>query len=42
LVADLSAWLATQNALLTEFRAGGRSLEQAFLALTTDSATTRR
>jgi hypothetical protein len=33
-VAELTAWLATQNALLTELRAGGRSLEQAFLSLT--------
>jgi ABC-2 type transport system ATP-binding protein len=34
LLADLAAWLATQNVLLTELRAGSRSLEQAFLALT--------
>jgi ABC-2 type transport system ATP-binding protein len=33
-VAELTAWLATQNALLTELRAGSRSLEQAFLTLT--------
>ena len=33
-IAELTAWLATQNALLTELRAGSRSLEQAFLALT--------
>jgi ABC-2 type transport system ATP-binding protein len=34
LVAELTAWLAAQNALLTELRAGGRSLEQAYLTLT--------
>lgn len=33
-VAELTTWLATQNALLTELRAGSRSLEQAFLTLT--------
>jgi ABC-2 type transport system ATP-binding protein len=33
-VARLAAWLASQGALLTELRAGSRSLEQAFLALT--------
>jgi len=33
-IAQLTAWLATQNALLTELRAGSRSLEQAFLTLT--------
>ena len=33
-IAELSAWLVTQNALLTEFRAGRRSLEQAFLTIT--------
>jgi ABC-2 type transport system ATP-binding protein len=33
-IAELTAWLATQHALLTELRAGSRSLEQAFLALT--------
>ncbi len=32
-IAQLTAWLATQDALLTELRAGSRSLEQAFLAL---------
>jgi hypothetical protein len=38
-VATLTAWLATQDVLLTELRAGSRSLEQAFLALTsTDRA----
>ncbi len=34
LVASLSAWLADRDILLTELRAGTRSLEQAFLALT--------
>jgi ABC-2 type transport system ATP-binding protein len=34
LVAQLTRWLAEQDALLTELRAGSRSLEQAFLALT--------
>ena len=33
-VARLAAWLASQGALLTELRAGSRTLEQAFLALT--------
>jgi hypothetical protein len=33
-IATLTAWLAGQEALLTELRAGSRSLEQAFLALT--------
>jgi ABC-2 type transport system ATP-binding protein len=33
-IAELTTWLATQNVLLTELRAGSRSLEQAFLALT--------
>jgi ABC-2 type transport system ATP-binding protein len=37
-IARLTAWLATQNVLLTEFRAGSRSLEQAFLALTASDA----
>jgi hypothetical protein len=36
-IAQLTAWLATQGALLTELRAGGRSLEQAFLSLTNNS-----
>jgi hypothetical protein len=36
-IAQLTAWLATQNALLTELRAGSRSLEQAFLSLTTNA-----
>jgi ABC-2 type transport system ATP-binding protein len=33
-IAELTAWLASQNVLLTELRAGSRSLEQAFLTLT--------
>jgi ABC-2 type transport system ATP-binding protein len=33
-IAELTAWLASQHSLLTELRAGSRSLEQAFLALT--------
>jgi ABC-2 type transport system ATP-binding protein len=33
-VAQLAVWLAERGALLTELRAGSRSLEQAFLALT--------
>ncbi len=33
-IAQLATWLAEQGALLTELRAGSRSLEQAFLALT--------
>jgi ABC-2 type transport system ATP-binding protein len=33
-IAQLTAWLATQDVLLTELRAGSRSLEQAFLSLT--------
>jgi len=33
-IAQLTQWLATQNILLIELRAGSRSLEQAFLALT--------
>lgn len=37
-IAHLTAWLATQNVLLTELRAGSRSLEQAFLALTASDA----
>jgi hypothetical protein len=35
-IAELTAWLAAQNVLLTELRAGSRSLEQAFLTLTAD------
>ena len=37
-IAELTAWLATQNAQLTELRAGTRSLEQAFLSLTSRQA----
>jgi ABC-2 type transport system ATP-binding protein len=38
-IAELTGWLASQNVLLTELRAGSRSLEQAFLTLTaSDSA----
>jgi ABC-2 type transport system ATP-binding protein len=33
-IAALTSWLAAQEALLTELRAGSRSLEQAFLTLT--------
>jgi ABC-2 type transport system ATP-binding protein len=33
-IAELTAWLAGKNSLLTELRAGSRSLEQAFLTLT--------
>jgi ABC-2 type transport system ATP-binding protein len=36
ILARLTAWLAEQGALLTELRAGSRSLEQAFLTLTTN------
>jgi ABC-2 type transport system ATP-binding protein len=35
-IAQLTTWLATQNVLLTELRAGSRSLEQAFLTITGD------
>src|SRR5437870_8678674 len=35
-IAELTAWLVTRGVLLTELRAGSRSLEQAFLTLTTD------
>jgi ABC-2 type transport system ATP-binding protein len=38
LIADLTQWLRSQGVLLTELRAGGRSLEQAFLALTSNEA----
>lgn len=38
-IAELTAWLASQNALLTELRAGSRSLEQAFLTLTASDST---
>jgi ABC-2 type transport system ATP-binding protein len=37
-VAQLTAWLASQDILLTELRAGSRSLEQAFLSLTDATA----
>jgi len=40
LIARLTAWLAAQHSLLTELRAGSRSLEQAFLALTGSTETT--
>jgi ABC-2 type transport system ATP-binding protein len=33
-IAQLTAWLAARDVLLTELRAGSRSLEQAFLTLT--------
>jgi ABC-2 type transport system ATP-binding protein len=36
-MAQLTAWLATQGALVTELRAGSRSLEQAFLSLTSNA-----
>jgi ABC-2 type transport system ATP-binding protein len=36
-IAALTTWLATQGALLTELRAGSRSLEQAFLTLTSSA-----
>ena len=35
-IAQLTLWLASREVLLTEFRAGSRSLEQAFLMLTAD------
>jgi ABC-2 type transport system ATP-binding protein len=38
LIATLTAWLASQDVLLTDLRAGSRSLEQAFLSLTDDSS----
>jgi ABC-2 type transport system ATP-binding protein len=37
-IAELSTWLAGRNVLLTELRAGSRSLEQAFLTITQDQA----
>ena len=37
-IATLTTWLAAQNTLLTELRAGSRSLEQAFLTLTASDA----
>jgi ABC-2 type transport system ATP-binding protein len=33
-IAELTTWLATQHILLTELRAGSRTLEQAFLTIT--------
>jgi ABC-2 type transport system ATP-binding protein len=38
-IADLAGWLASQRALLTELRAGSRTLEQAFLTLTSTEIT---
>jgi ABC-2 type transport system ATP-binding protein len=38
-IAELTTWLASQNTLLTELRAGSRSLEQAFLTLTATDET---
>ena len=38
-IVELTAWLATHNVLLTELRAGSRSLEQAFLTLTANGET---
>jgi ABC-2 type transport system ATP-binding protein len=35
-IAALTTWLASQNVLLTELRAGSRSLEQAFLTITSE------
>ncbi|MBV8713566.1 MAG: ABC transporter ATP-binding protein [Chloroflexi bacterium] len=40
LIAALSAWLASENVLLTELRAGSRTLEQAFLTLTASDGVT--
>jgi ABC-2 type transport system ATP-binding protein len=40
-IAQLTAWLATRGVLLTELRAGSRSLEQAFLALTASEGSDR-
>jgi ABC-2 type transport system ATP-binding protein len=37
-IAELTRWLAQRDALLTELRAGSRSLEQAFLTLTANGA----
>jgi ABC-2 type transport system ATP-binding protein len=39
-IAALSTWLVTQDVLLTELRAGSRSLEQAFLTLTASTEIT--
>jgi ABC-2 type transport system ATP-binding protein len=36
-IAELASWLARRGILLTELRAGSRSLEQAFLTLTTSN-----
>jgi ABC-2 type transport system ATP-binding protein len=36
-IAELAAWLARRGVLLTELRAGSRTLEQAFLTLTTSN-----
>jgi ABC-2 type transport system ATP-binding protein len=36
-IAELTSWLASQHVLLTELRAGSRSLEQAFLTITASS-----
>ncbi|MGI9148715.1 MAG: ABC transporter ATP-binding protein [Chloroflexota bacterium] len=36
-IAELTTWLASQNVLLTELRAGSRSLEQAFLTITSSN-----
>jgi ABC-2 type transport system ATP-binding protein len=36
-IAELTSWLASRNVLLTELRAGSRSLEQAFLTITSSS-----
>ena len=36
-IAELATWLARRGVLLTELRAGSRSLEQAFLTLTTSN-----
>jgi len=33
-IAELTSWLANEGVLLTELRAGSRTLEQAFLTLT--------
>jgi ABC-2 type transport system ATP-binding protein len=38
-IAELTAWLASEEVLLTELRAGSRSLEQAFLTLTASDGT---
>src|SRR5205823_1486070 len=41
LIARLTGWLAAQNVLLTELRAGSRTLEQAFLTLTSSTEITQ-